>query len=82
MKLIINGTKVKQSQGKKEDSDVHFGHVCLICLLKGVQIHKKRTKQIKINGLRVHCIWFADDIVVFGDPEKDMCNMPLSFTLK
>lgn len=36
---------------------------------------KETTKGIKINGKRIHCIRFADDIVVFADSVKEMENM-------
>ena len=45
---------------------------------------KEKTKGIKANGERIHCIRFADDIVIVADSEKEMNRMlqVISDTLK
>lgn len=36
---------------------------------------KSKTGGIKINGQRIHCIRFADDIVLLAEPQNDMNKM-------
>lgn len=46
---------------------------------KAIEKFKRITKGIKINGERIHCIRFADDIVVIADSVKEMEFMLLKF---
>lgn len=40
---------------------------------------KERAKWITINGIRVYCVIFEDNIIILSDSGKEMCVICWSF---